>query len=127
MEILLELIFEVFLQIVLEVLSEVGLQSVGEAFRKREERSPVFAAIGYAIMGVVLGGLSLLVFPHPFARSQRLHGISLILAPLAGGAVMSLVGFLRRRSGKELLRLDSFLFGAIFSFGIASIRFFFAR
>jgi hypothetical protein len=124
---LFELLFEIILEIVLEILAELGLHSIGEAFHKREKRNPFFAIPGYLLLGLISGGISLLLFPQSFIQSQRFHGISLIIIPLLGGAVMSLIGVLRRRRGQELIQLDSFGYGAIFAFGIALVRFLFTR
>lgn len=125
MDFLFELIFEILLNVVLEILAEVGLQSVKAAFEKREERNPFLAAFGYLILGLIAGGVSLLLFPHPFRRSQRFHGISLLIIPLLGGAAMSVLGMLRRRRGKSLILLDSFVYGAIFAFAMALLRYLF--
>jgi len=127
MEFLFELIFEFILEILLEILAELGLHSIGEAFHKREKRNPFFAVPGYMLLGLITGGVSLLLFPHSFIQSQRFHGISLVIIPLLGGAVMSGIGLLRRRRGEELIQLDSFAYGAIFAFGMALIRFLFLR
>lgn len=124
-EILFEVVFEVVLQIVGEVLFELGLRSVSEPFVRREARNPILAFIGYAIAGAGVGGLSLLVFPQTLVRSVGFRGASLIASPLLAGAAMSGLGWLRRRQGKRLLRLDKFAYGAIFAFGMALVRFLF--
>ena len=126
MDFLFELIFECIL-LLLEVLAELGLHSIKETFHRREGRNPFFAVVGYTLLGLISGGLSLLFFPHSFIRSQRFPGIGLIVIPLLGGAVMSGIGFLRRRRGEELIRLDSFAYGAIFALGMALIRFLFTK
>ena len=124
---LLELIFEFILEFVLnilfEFLMELGLRKVVEIFRGPELRHPSLAAAGYTLLGLIAGLLSLPLFPHSFIRSHRFHGISLVLIPLLGGAVMSGIGYLRRKRGEELIRLDSFAYGALFAFGMALIRF----
>lgn len=130
---MLEILFEFFIQIVLEfflqvfgeLLIELGLRSLAEPFGEREARSPVLAFIGYAILGLIAGGISLLVFPHAFVRSTKLHGISLLISPVLAGGAMSLFGAWRRRRGEKLLRLDSFAYGFIFAFGMALVRFLF--
>jgi hypothetical protein len=130
MEILFELFFEVILefllQVVAELLWELGLRGLAEVFRKRETHSPVLAFLGYALLGLLTGGLSLLIFPHRFIRRTTFHGISLVITPLLAGLAMSGVGMLRRRQGKSVMRLDSFSYGFIFAFGMALIRFLFA-
>ena len=127
MTFLFELLFEFILEVLLEILAELGLRSVGEAFNRREKRNPFFAVPGYLLLGFIAGGISLLLFPQSFIRSESFHGISLVIIPLLGGAAMSGVGMLRRKRGEELIQLDSFAYGAIFAFGMELIRFLFTR
>lgn len=124
---ILEVLFEFVLQAILELLVEVGLRSAGAPFTARESRNPVFAAIGYCLFGFILGGLSLLVFPDSFVRSERFHGVSLFISPVLAGLLMSLIGRIRKQQGKSLLRLDSFVYGFLFAFPIALIRFFYTN
>ena len=127
LEILFEILFETVLQVVFEVLAEAGLHACAQVFRKREERNPIWAGIGYALLGLGVGGLSLLIFPQSLIHRTRYHGASLILTPLLGGMAMSAVGWIRRRKGESLIRLDTFSSGFIFAFGMALIRFLFTQ
>lgn len=122
-----ELVLEFILAAFFELLAEIGLRSFGEPFRQRESRNPVLAAIGYLMFGAILGGISLLVFPNSFVRSESFHGISLFISPILAGFFMSLIGRIRKQQGKSLLRLDSFIYGFLFAFPIAAVRFFFTH
>lgn len=126
-EVFFSFFFEFLLQIFGELLIEVGFRSLGEPFARREERSPILAAIGYSFLGLILGGLSLLVFPEPFVRSERFPGINLIITPVLTGLAMSSIGRLRERQGQTALRLDSFLYGFLFAFFMALVRFYFTN
>lgn len=53
---------ELLLQLVLEVVAELGLRSVRESFRPQP--NPLLALIGYLLLGLVTGGLSLLLAPR---------------------------------------------------------------
>lgn len=134
MEFIFEIIFQVvsefILQIIAELLVEMGLHSIGQVFRR--DRNPIFAFIGYALLGVIVGFISLLIFPRPLIRSAsfrgiNLHGIGLLISPLLAGLVMSLIGSLRRKRGMSVIRLDSFGYGFIFAFGMSLIRFLFTK
>ena len=130
MEIIFEIVFEVVFEFILltvgEVLVEVGLRGVSEPFKHSETRNPILAFIGYGVGGAVMGGLSLLIFPAPLVVGVLgFRGVSLIVSPLLAGAAMSGLGWLRRRQGKRLLRLDRFAYGAVFAFGMALVRFLF--
>ena len=126
-EFLFQVIFEFLLQIFGELLVELGLRSVKEPFAEGEARNPILAGIGYAVLGLVAGGLSLIFFPRAMVRSASLHGISLLVTPLLAGATMSLVGTWRRRRGERLWRLDSFCYAFVFAFGMALVRLLFTK
>ena len=81
------------------------------------------AAIGYCLLGLFLGGLSLLVFPEPFVRSERFPGVNLIITPALTGLAMSSIGRLREKQGKYTIKLDSFVYGFLFAFAMALVRF----
>ena len=129
MEIIFEFMSQIFLEFVLqifgELLVELGLRSLAEPFRERETRNPFLAFFGYAILGFLVGGLSLSIFPQSFVRSSGLHGINLFITPILAGLVMSGVGWLRHRHGGSVMRLDSFGYGFIFAFGMSLVRFLF--
>ena len=125
MEVLLELLLEFLLQIFGELLVDLGLRGLAEPFRKREGRSSLLALVGYLLFGIIAGGLSLLIFPRSFVRSERMHGINLLVTPLLAGLAMSGLGWLRNRQGKQLIKLDSFSYGFVFALGMALIRFLF--
>lgn len=122
-ELLLGFIVEVVIPIVGELAFEILLHSLGQPFVSRERRNPVFAGIGYFLIGLILGGLSLLVFPRSFVRSERFHGINLLITPLVAGLVMGAVGRWREQHGETLLRLDTFVYGFLFAFAMALVRF----
>jgi hypothetical protein len=71
----------------------------------------------------MLGGLSLLVFPQSFVRSERFHGINLMITPVLCGLLMTAIGRWRARQGDPLLRIDSFVYGFLFAFAMALVRF----
>jgi len=125
-EILIQFVEELLLQIAINALFEVGLRRVGPAL-KREPGNPSFAALGYILLGVATGGISLLIFPRHMIQVQWLKLLSLAAVPAASGMAMSLVGRLRRRQGKELIRLDSFMYGFVFALAMTLVRFFWGK
>ena len=126
-EIVLGFIVEVLLPAVAEIAFEFLLHCFGEPFIQREFRVPVMAGIGYFLIGLVLGGLSLLVFPQSFVRSENFHGISLLITPVVVGLAMAAIGRWRLRHGKSLLRLDSFVYGFVFALPLALVRFVYTK
>lgn len=126
-ELLFQVVFEFLLQIFGELLVELGLRSVSEPFADREARNPLLAGFGYAVLGVIAGGLSLIFFPRALLRGTSLHGVSLLVTPLLAGGAMSMLGAWRRRRGERLLRLDRFGYAFVFAFAMASVRLLFTK
>jgi hypothetical protein len=129
MEFLLEIIFEFFLEFILQIIGEalieVAFQKLSGTPWARKALNTILALIMYFGLGVITGWLSILIFPHSFIRSSKLHGISLVITPLMAGLTMSGIGRIRRWQGKPVMRLDTFVYGFVFAFAMALIRFLF--
>lgn len=123
MEFLLELLGELLIQIVVEFLVELGIHSIGE--RQRKPLDPWIAAIGYALFGATVGGLSLLVFPHNL-MPEAWRVANIVLTPLAAGLAMMAMGTWRARRGGTRLRIDRFGYGYLFALAMALVRYQFA-
>lgn len=128
-----EILAEIFLfvvQLVLEVfaeaLLELGLSGLKQALG-RANRNPLLAAIGYLILGGVVGGISIWLWPQRLLRSAPVPGLGLLLSPLAGGAAMEAWGRFRRSGGHATTNLATFLGGAVFALGYAMVRFIWVR
>src|SRR5712691_3394228 len=110
MELLLEIIFEFFLEFILqiigEILFEVAFQKFSNTAWAHRTLNATLAVLMYFGLGVITGWLSIMIFPHSFIRSSRLHGISLLITPLLAGFTMACVGWIRRRQDKLVIRLD---------------------
>lgn len=123
MEFLFELIFEFAIQLVFELLAELGLHVMKEPFRRKPNLW--LAVLGYAVLGAVAGGLSVLVFPqHLTSEPMRLANLALM--PLAVGAAMMAMGTWRSKRGDALLRIDRFGCGYVFALALALMRYGFA-
>jgi hypothetical protein len=116
---------EFLVEVFFSLLVDLGFHSLKQITAPREDRNPVFAGIGYALLGSIAGGLSLLIFPNALARSENFHGISLFISPVLTGLAMAGLGWLLERSGKRRLRLDSFVYGFVFALPMALVRFYF--
>jgi hypothetical protein len=138
LELLLELLFAflgMLLEIFLEAAFEFVIESVGAlvlrvieaVFDTSEFKNPLQACIGYAFLGGVAGGLSLLFVPHPLVHPSRVPGLSLVISPILTGLGMSLVGSARRKRGKRAMQIESFGYGFAFAFGMALVRFLFNK
>jgi hypothetical protein len=116
------LIGEFLLQIVLEMLAELGLHAIGETARPQPR--PFLAALGYLLLGFIVGALSLLIAPD-FLIAGSLRLANLVLAPVAAGFAMSALGAWRAH-GRATVRLDRFAYGYLFALALAAVRFQFA-
>jgi hypothetical protein len=124
---LVELFLEAFLELLAAALLDLASRAIANVFEGLEISSPVFASVGYGLLGVLTGGLSLLIFPHPLVHPSRIHGISLLVSPVIAGMVMSVIGSMLRDRDKKVVRIESFGYGFAFAFGMAVVRFFFAK
>jgi hypothetical protein len=122
--VVLEFIFEVFgeflLQLALQVLLELGFEIASAPFRRAAH--PGWAAAGYALLGLLAGGFSLLIVPVSLVHGHwRL--VNLVLAPVLAGAVMSALGGWRAAWRADRSRLERFGFGYLFALALALVRF----
>jgi hypothetical protein len=124
---LLEPFLEALFEYLFVAIADLLMRALGEVFTASEIQDPVLAACGYALFGLMLGGLSLLLFPHRFLHSSRFHGISLLVSPAIAGLMMSMTGAILRWRDKIVTQLESFGYGFFFAFGIALVRFIFAK
>jgi hypothetical protein len=122
-EFIFELLGEFLLQVVAEALIEIGFHSLAEPFRRPP--NPWLAAIGYALFGAILGGISLLAFPNNLVP-EGWRVANLVATPIAVGGVMVMMGAWRARRGESVLRIDRFAYGYLFALCIALVRFYFA-
>ena len=122
-----ELLFEVFFQVVVEEVVALIVRSIRNVLEESTAINPILAVIGYLLLGIAFGTASLRLFPHPLFHPSKFHGISLVVSPVITGLVMSQVGIVLRRKGKQAVRIESFGYGFTFALGLAIIRFIFVR
>jgi hypothetical protein len=122
-----EIVIEVLFQVAIEIIVALVERSVRNVSSASHAISPILAALGYLLLGVVSGVVSVLLFPHPFVHPSKIHGISLVVSPVVTGLVMSQVGALLRRKGKKTVRIESFAYGFMFALGLVIIRLAYVR
>jgi hypothetical protein len=120
---LLEVLFEAAFEFLAEFIGALIIRAVGAVFDTSEFKNPVLAYIVYLVLGGLVGGLSLLLFPFPLVHSSRLPGLSVIISPVLAGLGMSMVGSTLRKRNKKAMRIESFGYGFAFAFGMAVVRF----
>jgi len=125
LELILELVGEFLVQALGQALLEFGMHSLAEPFSRQP--NPYVAALGYALFGALLGGLSLWLLPHHLTPPGIARLANLALTPVAVGLCMAAMGAWRARRGDPVLRIDRFSYGYLFALLLAVVRFFFAR
>ena len=124
---LLAFVVEAVFEYLVMALVDSLLRVFKEVFEPSETRSRGPALAGYALIGLALGCLSLLLFPHPLVHPSRIHGISLLVSPVIAGLMMSWMGAAFRRREMKVTNLESFGCGFAFAFGVALARFLLAK
>ena len=61
-------------------------------------------------------------FPELMIKNPTIRILNLIITPAIAGLAMSAIGSWRKKKGQDILRIDSFLYGALFAFGLAIVR-----
>ena len=126
LEIIVGILGEILLQSIGQVLFELGFYSLVDTLQRKKQRNPFITGVGYFLWGGILGGLSLLVLPESLISKPEYRMLNLIFVPIAAGYAMAKVGAWRRKKGQDILRLDSFFYGALFAFATALVRFIWA-
>jgi len=116
---------ELLLELAFEMLIEFGFYGLYEKLKAPFRNSAVIEATGYVLVGSMLGGASVFVFPNSFIGDPDLQVLNLIITPVLAGLAMMGVGALRRKRGQHPIRLDSFTYGALFAFSLEFVRFLF--
>lgn len=130
MEVIFEALFEIFgeliLQVLFEALAEVGVHLTRKDASEQAPRSPTLLVLGYAVLGVIAGALSLLVFSQSLAHTHNGRLATLLLVPLAAAFSTILLGRWRVRKGQAQAGIDRFMYAYIFALGMACVRYVFA-
>ncbi len=126
MEVIFELVVEIFgeflLQLLVQIFGDMGA-NVLASYRKRGPRRPIVSAIGHVFFGALFGGLSLLVFRHSFAHAEWMRWLALFGSPVVAGAISLAIGTRRRDAGKDWVAFETFSYGFAFAFAFALVRF----
>jgi hypothetical protein len=124
---LIAIIAEVLGEALLEIGGELLISLLVRASRGLSsaflQLSPRFTAVYLALLGATTGALSVLIFPHPLFHPSPVHGVSLVISPVITGLVMSQIGGVQRRRGRESTPMESFWYGFVFALAMAAMRF----
>ena len=94
-----------------------------DGFQKKPRvRSPALRVVAHALLGALMGLLSLLVLQRHLIRDPTMRLVNLAVSPWAAGAVMAFWRKHRRRIPAFSRRVH-FAAGALFAFAFALARF----
>lgn len=119
---LVETFFDAILELAGEALMDLLSRAASEVFKSDEPPHPIRSFLALGFLGALVGGASLVIFPHPLFHRSRFHGISLIISPIATGAAMSAFGAVLRSRGKRVVQIERFPYAVVFAFGMALVR-----
>lgn len=116
-------LFEIFGDFLLEWIFGLGAEALSGLVERREQDSTAASAVKLAGVGGAAGLLSAWMLPHRLITTHViLPGASVLVAPLATGIAMHLVGKRLRHLGRHASNLSTFWGGAIFALSVALIR-----
>lgn len=120
MTFLLGLVFWFVVDLVLEIAGE-GVFELTRVLDEEEAARPV--AIGwFIILGLVLGGTSVLLVGERVIQGGKFLGVSLVVVPTLLGATMHSCGRLRSSREHRISHLATWYGGASMGFGLAAGR-----
>lgn len=122
-----EVLFEAVFEIVCGGLASLLTRTTRMLFKTVSDFNPVATTFALGMLGLLVGFLSAVAYPHPLVHPSRLHGVSVIASPLITGFAMSQLGRLLRNYGRRVMPVESFGYGFAFAFAMALIRFFMLR
>ena len=122
-ELLFGFIGEFLLELVLEVLVELGFHGAAERVSGKA-RSRSFVGPAYTIFGVILGALSLIVFPKIEFANALLPILYFLVSPIFAGLSLTTVSYFINQGIRPVnwFEWDKFLFGILFAVGYSVSR-----
>jgi hypothetical protein len=120
---LLAFLLEIFGDVLLQIAFELVAEALSGVIGLRKRTSAAASVIGPILIGVVAGFASIWLFPHRLVATRVvIPGASLLMAPLATGYLMHILGGRLRRFGRYPSNLGTFRGGALCAFSMALIR-----
>ena len=124
-ELLFQLLAELLIQCVGELLFDFGIKSIVDGDTAR--RHPVLCFFGNAVLGLIAGAISVLIFRRHFVENTSLRLAMLFAVAGLAGWGMAEFGKWQEKQGGVRAGLERFLNGFVFALAMGLVRFFFAR
>jgi hypothetical protein len=123
MEIILEILFQVFGEFILQAIFELLWRGLALPFRRSSFAHPALVLFLYVLIGSVSGFVSVFLLPDALIAAPAIRIVNLILTPVALGFAFELLGRRRDKAGKERFALDRFSYGFTFAFVFGIVRY----
>jgi hypothetical protein len=120
---MLEALLEIALSLVGELFLDLGWVATSQALRTKRRRRTVLGLLGWFLVGLGLGALSVWIHPGHFVRRAPFRLAILLGAPIVAGIAMRAYGRSKRHRGKTPSSLATFTGGAVFAFGLHLVRY----
>jgi hypothetical protein len=126
-ELIIQIVFEIVLQIIAQILVECGLGWLASWLKNKIKGDPILIGVVYFLLGLTLGGLSLLFFPEPIIKNYFVKVLYFILSPFLIGLSLCFFSwaFNKKALGDKFFKIEKFVFGVIFALAYALTRFYF--
>ena len=113
---------ELLLELFAEPLLSLIARAVASTLPQRWQERAWLAGLGYVLLGLAFGAISLWIFPHHIVRDPVLRGVTWLLSPLTCALTLALVGRAREARGKPSTLLDGARYGALFGVTVQLVR-----
>jgi ABC-type uncharacterized transport system permease subunit len=126
-EIIIQIILEIVLEIIAQILVELGFGWFVRWLKTKIKGDPIYIGIAYFLIGLFLGGLSLLFFPDPIIKNYGVKVLYFIFSPILIGLSLCFFNWLLKGKviGERFFRIEKFIDGVIFALAYSLTRFYF--
>src|SRR4051812_19819431 len=107
---------EIVLELAGEIVFDLITRAAGDAFVSGEPRNRIATTFACGLLGVMVGGASVTIFPHPIFHPLRVRGLSLLISPLVTAQLMSMLGQFFRKRGQKVMPIETFPVAFAFAF-----------
>lgn len=119
---MLEFVLELLLELFAEPLLSAAARALASTLPQHWQERAWLAGLGYFLLGLAFGGMSLWLDPQHILRDPVLRGVTWLLSPLLCALTLALVGWVRRVRGKPASLLDGARFGIVFGVTLQLVR-----
>ena len=122
---MLEIIFTIIFTIIGSFFGDLAFALIIRPFRT--DIDPLFKAIGYGMIGLIIGILSLIFFPTYLIKDQIWRLVSFLITPLIAGLITAMLKVDKLEKQPFILKNHRFYYDFLFAFGWVLARLVFTK